>query len=97
MQRSRRAGFRSDCSSEGPFLQLSEASRRHCESPSSTIHVTNTVISSRSFVTPLRSYAVPGFSRHTLTIEMVGYTVYRTSVSVDEEEQTVAVPLNKAP
>ena len=40
---------------------------------------------------------VEAFTKHTLTIEREGYQTYKTMVSVDETEQTVAVLLVKLP
>lgn len=57
---------------------------------------TVTVDGRRAGTTPL-SLEVSGFTRHSLTIELKGYQPYRTSVTTDDPEQTVAVPLVKLP
>lgn len=57
---------------------------------------TVTVDGRRAGTTPL-SLEVSGFTRHSLTIELKGYQTYRTSVTTDDPEQTVAVPLVKLP
>ena len=42
-----------------------------------------------------KTIQVTGFVQHSLVLEKAGYETYRTTVTTDDKEQTVAVPLVK--